>query len=172
MIERRMAIGVDGYARSCGTDEPGMLLIAPGPDDAPSTREVLRGVFDRDDAWVVSGDVFSRDGDGDYWYVGPAAQMLPYRGGAIVPRQIEDALMRLRAVRLAACFQAPGEPGDTITAVALTLRAGTDRPGEDDIRRALVPIAVEPKQLELHFLDEMSMTPSFRPDPTGLRSTE
>jgi putative long chain acyl-CoA synthase len=163
----KLKIGRDGYARSCAAESPGILLIAVDPDDPPLSQEVLRGVFKPDDAWIATGDIFSRDADGDYWYIGPAAQMFICADEMVAPRAIEDALNELDEVRLAAYFTAPGEPGDAGAHVALALREGAEKPSTDDIRQALAGLAVEPEQLLLHFMDEMPMTPSFRPDPAA-----
>ena len=61
-----LEIGSDGYAIESDT---GMLLVEatePG-HDVP-----LRGVFKPDDAWIATGDLFRRDGDGDLWLANPS----------------------------------------------------------------------------------------------------
>jgi len=49
-----------------------MLLARVSPTD-PLTVVPLRGVFAPDDAWLVTGDLFRRDADGDHcgWTTSP-----------------------------------------------------------------------------------------------------
>ena len=70
-----LTLGRDGFARRCGVDEVGMLLARTGPNDQLSTTP-LRSLFERGDAWVVTGDLFRRDGDGDYWRVDGAGDVI------------------------------------------------------------------------------------------------
>lgn len=57
------------------------------------SKEVLRG------DWVVSGDLFRRDGGGYYWYEGRADDMLKVGGVFVSPLEIENCLLQHPAVR-------------------------------------------------------------------------
>ena len=63
-----LVLGRDGFAKRCGVDEVGILLVRVSRGE-PLSITPLRSLFARDDAWVVTGDLFRRDGDGDYWRV-------------------------------------------------------------------------------------------------------
>ncbi|HEY7956856.1 MAG: benzoate-CoA ligase family protein [Polyangia bacterium] len=52
------------------------------------SKEVLRG------DWVVSGDLFRRDGDGYFCYAGRADDMLKVGGIFVAPTEVESCLMR------------------------------------------------------------------------------
>lgn len=68
--QRRLQEGPRGFAVECEGDEVGMLLARLG-DAPPSGARALRGVFERGDAWLASGDLVRRYADGDFWLVGP-----------------------------------------------------------------------------------------------------
>jgi benzoate-CoA ligase family protein len=52
------------------------------------SKEVLRG------DWVVSGDLFRRDGDGYFYYAGRADDMLKVGGIWVSPLEVESCLLR------------------------------------------------------------------------------
>ena len=68
-VEERLVVGPDGFARRCGRGEVGMLLVTAGRETI-GTATPLRSVFARDDSWLETGDLFRRDADGDFWFVG------------------------------------------------------------------------------------------------------
>ncbi len=73
--ESGLVLRPDGYARQCGVDEVGMLLTRVRPDEQLSMVP-LRGVFASGDAWLLTGDLFRRDADGDFWRVNNLAEMI------------------------------------------------------------------------------------------------
>ena len=54
---RRLELGADGFVKECEVDEVGMLLARARTGEQTSTIP-LRGVFAREDAWLVTGDLF------------------------------------------------------------------------------------------------------------------
>ena len=81
----------DGFAERCGVDEVGMLLARVGPTD-PLSITPLRSLFARGDAWVVTGDLFRRDADGDYWRVDGVGDVIHTDAGPVFTTPIRDAL--------------------------------------------------------------------------------
>ena len=53
-----------------------MLLDAPARRRSRPATSPLRGVFEPDDAWLATGDLFRRDEDGDYWLVDHVAALI------------------------------------------------------------------------------------------------
>ena len=95
----------DGFVRECGDDEVGMLLARVGRGDS-RPHAPLRGVFARDDAWVATGDLFRRDGDGDYW-------------------RMDSVARRRSAPRTGRCTRSrSGTPSATLPAVDLAVAYG------------------------------------------------
>lgn len=103
----RIVVGPDGFARKCGRGEVGMLLVT-AERDTVGTATPLRSVFARDDSWLETGDLFRRDGEGDYWFVGDGTT------------PIEDEVYGIAAVDLCVAYRV----GDRLVA-AVTLRPGT-----------------------------------------------
>ena len=48
-----------------------------------SSLSPLRGVFAKSDAWLPTGDLFRRDGDGDFWLVDHVTGMARTAGGPV-----------------------------------------------------------------------------------------
>ena len=73
--------GADGFAIECAPGETGMLLAREQQGAAASAGDGrLHDVFEPGDAWLSTGDLFRRDGDGDFWLVGGRRRAHP--GGA------------------------------------------------------------------------------------------
>jgi len=99
----RYRLGPDGFARRCGAGEVGMLLARTRPEKRQS-RTVLRGLFERGDTWVQTGDLFRRDTDGDYWRVAALDDVVHGEHGPVFTVPIRDALETLPAVDLSIAY--------------------------------------------------------------------
>ena len=60
----------------------------------------LRGVFSSGDAWMLTGDLFRRDADGDLWRVDNLAEVVHTADGPVFTGPIRDALGDVPAVDL------------------------------------------------------------------------
>ena len=103
----RLVLGEDGFALRCPRGEVGMLLVATERNTAITTTP-LRGVFSSGDSWLMTGDLFRRDDDGDFWFVGDGSA------------PIEDSLYGVAGVDLCVAYRV----GDDSVA-AVTMRPGT-----------------------------------------------
>jgi len=91
-----------GYVRRADPGGVGMLLART--ERTLSDPRPLRNVFARGDAWLVTGGVFRRDADGDYWLVDQVADFLHTRHGVLPSLPIEEAVWELPAVSAAAGY--------------------------------------------------------------------
>jgi putative long chain acyl-CoA synthase len=163
-----LVVGKGGFAQECGTDEVGMLLARVGLDE-PLSVVALRGVFAPEDAWVVTGDLFRRDGDGDYWRVDGVGEVIRTGGGLVFTSPIRDALGELDAVDLAVAYGVLPPGGEHEVAVAaVTLRAGHDL-GPREVSRAMASLAREQRPLIVRVVDRIPVTTWFRPLTAPLR---
>src|SRR5438445_12125147 len=112
-----LVVGEAGFAQRCETDEVGMLLARVRPSE-PLSVVPLRGVFAAGDAWLVTGDLFRRDRDGDYWRVDSVAEVIMTRDGPVFSTPIRDALADLPAVDLSVAYGVTPGPGEPEIAVA------------------------------------------------------
>jgi putative long chain acyl-CoA synthase len=114
----------DGLGRECRVDELGLLLARVNPVDAASDG-LLRGVFEKGDAWRSTGDLFLRDEHGDLWLAGPAAEVVNTEDAPAIPAGARFALGTLPCVDLVVAYGVPEGKADVLVA-AVTLRPGTE----------------------------------------------
>jgi putative long chain acyl-CoA synthase len=158
----------DGFARRCGVDEIGMLLARVGPTDQLSITP-LRSLFAADDAWVVTGDLFRRDGAGDYWRVDGVGDVIRTAKGPVFSTPIRDALGDLDAVDLSSAYGvAPTRGGEELAVAAVTLRAGTTLTARE-VTHALSVLPPEGRPAVVHVVDRIPVTTWFRPRTEVLR---
>jgi putative long chain acyl-CoA synthase len=163
-----LVLGGEGYAIECGTDEVGMLLARVSRTDQTSSTP-LRGVFARDDAWLMTGDLFRKDADGDFWRVDNLADVIRTAAGPVFTAPIRDALGDLAAVDLAVAYGVPANGGDDKVAVAaVTLLAGEELNAQQ-VARALEVLPPAERPTIVHVVDEIPVTTWFRPLTGPLR---
>ena len=163
-----LVLGRDGLARRCATDEVGMLLARVRPSD-PLTVVPLRGVFAPNDAWLVTGDLFRRDADGDYWRVDNVAEVIRTAGGPAFSAPIRDALGDLPAVDLAVAYGVRPEGAEHELAIAaVTLRKG-QRLNAREIGRAVGRIPPEQRPAIVQVVEQIPVTTWYRPITGPLR---
>jgi putative long chain acyl-CoA synthase len=159
----------DGFAKRCGVDEVGMLLARVSPGEQLSTTP-LRSLFARGDAWVVTGDLFRRDGDGDYWRVDGAGDVIHTENGPVFTTPIRDALGAIPAVDLALAYGVPRADDDhEIAVAAVTVRGGRELTARE-IGRAMGVLDPEQRPALVHVVDRIPVTTWFRPLTGDLRA--
>jgi putative long chain acyl-CoA synthase len=165
----RLRLQPDGFAQRSEVDEVGMLLVRVGPSEMLSSTP-LRGVFARDDAWVVTGDLFRCDADRDYWRVDSMREVVRTAAGPVFATPIRDALGDLGAADLSVAYGVLPPGGEHEVAVAaVTLRAGRELEAED-IAVALAPLPRRQRPAIVHVVDEIPVTTWFRPLTAPLRA--
>jgi putative long chain acyl-CoA synthase len=150
-----------GFAHECGIDEVGMLLARVRPGD-PLSVVPLRGVFAAGDAWLVTGDLFRRDGDGDFWRVDHVAEVIRSGDGPVFTTPIRDALTDLPAVDLAVAYGVAPRPEQPELAVAaITLRPDGDLTPRD-LSLALGGLEPGQRPTLVHVVQEIPVTTWYR----------
>jgi putative long chain acyl-CoA synthase len=158
----------DGFARECAADEVGMLLARIGRSEQTSTT-ALRGVFSRDDAWLITGDLFRRDGEGDFWRVDSLADVIRTRGGHVFTGPIRDGLGDIPAVDLAVAYGAVPDGAELAVAIAaVTVRDGHELQARD-ISGALSALPVAQRPAIVQVVDAIPVTTWYRPVTGPLR---
>jgi putative long chain acyl-CoA synthase len=145
-----------------------MLLTRVGPGE-PLSVVPLRGVFAPEDWWVVSGDLFKRDADGDYWRVDGVRDVIRTRQGPVFTTPIRDALGDLPEVDLAVAYGVqPARGKHQIAIAAITLRAGWELTARE-LSRALARLPAEQRPLIVRVADRIPVTTWYRPLTGPLR---
>jgi putative long chain acyl-CoA synthase len=164
----QLKLGRDGFVERAGEDEVGMLLARARTRDITGTM-ALRGVFSREDAWLATGDLFRRDGDGDYWRLDGVRELIRGRRGPIFTTPIRDALGDLPAVDLAVAYGSrPKRKRHDVAVAAVTLRGDHELTAED-LDAALQPLDPDARPDIVHVIDRIPVTTWFRPLTAPLR---
>ncbi|WP_416565707.1 AMP-binding protein [Nocardia testacea] len=150
----------NGYARRCADNEVGLLIGSAGASVDLSLGG-LRGVFEPEDSWLPTENLFRRDSDGDYWLVDRIDTVIRTRRGPVFTQPIVDVLNDIAAVDMEVAYALPVR--DRVLAVA----AVSVRPGfrleSGDITDALRALAPEQRPDVVYVVDDIPRSPSFRP---------
>jgi putative long chain acyl-CoA synthase len=165
----RLSVDAAGFARRCGTNEIGMLLVRVSPNEPLSTTP-LRGVFSPDDAWTATGDLFRCDDERDYWRVDGINDVIRTSHGPVFSTPMRDALGELPAVDLAVAYGVvPSGREHEVAVAAITLRAGR----EIDVKDISAALSMLPRSMRptvVRVVDRIPVTTWFRPMTGPLRS--
>ena len=159
---------VDGTAREAGEGElwqrtPALMLGYL--DDPERTASVLTP-----DGWYKSGDVFRRDENGCYWFVGRTDDMFVSGGENIFPSEVELVLARHPDVAQACVVPVPDEIKGTKPVAFVVARAGSD-PDEDALKRfvlANAPAYQHPRRV--FFVPELPLAGTNKVDRKALEA--
>jgi acetyl-CoA synthetase len=80
--------------------------------------------------WYLSGDIARRDGEGRYWFVGRADDVIKSAGHLVGPFEVESALMTHAAVAEVGVIGTPDPVAGELVKAFVTLRAGVE-PSEE-----------------------------------------
>jgi putative long chain acyl-CoA synthase len=164
----RLAEGPDGFAVACAPGETGLLLARERRRSASLTDSPLRGVFERGDSWLSTGDLFRQDGDGDYWLVDDVRALIRTARGPVASVPIQEALGDVEAVGLAVAYGVPGAGGAEIAVAAVTQRTRM-KLTPADVARAASELPVGERPDVVHVVSEIPLTTWHRPRSGPLR---
>jgi putative long chain acyl-CoA synthase len=174
----QLVLGHGGFVRECRTDQVGVLLTRARRRDSVATVP-LRGVFQPEDAWLSTGDLFRRDGDGDYWRLDSARDLVLTARGPVYAAAVRDALGDLPEVDLAVAYgvatsggAAGGEdaaPPTELAVAAVTLREGRVLSARA-LTAALRGVVVGERPDVVHVVAEIPVTRWYRPMAAPLRA--
>jgi putative long chain acyl-CoA synthase len=158
----------DGFAVPCGAGEVGMLLTRLR--GVVSTSESpLRGLFEPDDAWLATGDLFRADEDGDLWLVDHVAALIRTDHGHVAGFPIMDALGDVEAIDLTVVYAVSDPDADTAHAVAaVTVRDGFELDPKL-VCEALETLEEDERPDLVHVVDDIPVTTWYRPNTAALR---
>lgn len=111
--------------------------------------------------WVYTGDLFSRDADGFFYFHGRADDMIISGGENIHPREIEEVLYRCPGVQEAAVIGLPDERwGQRVTACVVRSDATLDESQLDAFCKASDDLAPYKRPRRYLFLATLPTNPS------------
>jgi putative long chain acyl-CoA synthase len=163
-VAGKLELSPDGLAKECGVDEVGLLLARVNPND-PTIDGPLRGVFEPNDVWQSTGDLFLRDERGEFWLAGAAAEVVLTPDGAALPAGARFALGTIPCVDLVVVYGVRDGDSDVLVA-AVTLRPGTEL-GTADIEKAMDKLPANQRPSYVQVVSSIPVTtwhrPSWRP---------
>jgi len=122
---------VNDQGQNAGDDEIGEMWVKP---DDPWT--ISHGYLNnpeatadsRHEGWFMTGDLFTRDADGNYYFVDRKKDALRRKGENISSFEVEEELLAFPGISAAAVVAAPGDGGeDEILAI---LETGNGKPAD------------------------------------------
>jgi fatty-acyl-CoA synthase len=111
--------------------------------------------------WLYTGDLFSTDEEGFFYFRGRADDMIVSGGENIYPREVEEILYRCPGVQEAAVAGLPDPKwGSVVTAFVVRSDANLDEAAIDAFCRGSDNLAAYKRPRRIVFLDELPLNPS------------
>jgi putative long chain acyl-CoA synthase len=155
----RLATGPDGMARECDVDEIGLLVGRRAP--GTSALDAMRNVFARNDAWKATGDLFTRDRDGDLWLVDPVNSLIRTQHGWVPPSRVRHALGTIPHVDLAVAYGVrDGEHEVVVAAVTVLPNCAL---AKDDLDGAMAVLDPTQRPQYVQVVSDIPVTTWSRP---------
>jgi acyl-CoA synthetase (AMP-forming)/AMP-acid ligase II len=173
-VEARI-VAEDGH--DVATGAPGELLVRRAGSDPRYGffREYLKNPRATDEAWqggwLHTGDIVSRDADGDLHFVDRKKNVIRRSGENIAAVEVESVLNRHALVRQAAVAATPDSVrGDEVAAVIIAEQPGADRAlAEDIVRWSLEQMAYYKAPGWICFVDSLPLTATEKIQRGGLK---
>jgi acyl-CoA synthetase (AMP-forming)/AMP-acid ligase II len=174
---------------SCGMEIPGCAVKIVDGDGRPLGAEAVGELWTRNpgvaagywklpevtgrkirDGWLATGDLFRRDADGYYYFVGRQDDMINVAGENVYPKEVEDILVAHPNLRDACVVPAPHDVKGEVP-VAFVVEREPGRTTEDEVKRFFLgrgaPYA-HPRRV--YFLDALPLGGTGKPDRQALRA--
>jgi acyl-coenzyme A synthetase/AMP-(fatty) acid ligase len=169
---------VDDGGNEAPVGTPGELLVrrAGGDPRYGFFREYLKNPEATaeawKDGWLHTGDIVSRDADGDLHFVDRKKNVIRRSGENIAAVEVESVLNRHPAIRQAAVAATPDQVrGDEVAAVIIAEQAGANRVlAEDIVRWSLEQMAYYKAPGWICFVDQLPLTATEKIQRGGLKN--
>jgi len=139
-------------------------VVAVGYLNLPDlTAERLR------DGWLRTGDVFRRDAEGFYYFLGRTDDAFRSGGENIYPKEVENLLLGHPGVADVAVIPAPHPVKGQVPIALVVRRTGTET-GEDELKRYCLangPAYAHPRRV--FFIDAIPLGGTEKVDPKAVR---
>lgn len=118
----------------------------------------------RDDNWLATGDLFTQDEDGYFYFKGRTKELIKQAGFCIYPTQIEAMIEKNALVHLAAIIQSTDKFGDEVACLCVQLHdpSPANQTSFEDWLKSNMDPDYRPRQLR--FISEMTLTPNSKVD--------
>jgi 2-aminobenzoate-CoA ligase len=154
-----VATVLDAEGNEAPVGEPGRLAVK-GPTGCRYLADPRQATYVQD-GWNITGDTFTRDDDGYFWYQARSDDMIISSGYNIAAPEVEEALLRHADVVECAVVGVPDDARGSLVSAHVVLApgvAGTEekrRELQDFVKREIAPYKY-PRALE--FVDALPRT--------------
>jgi 2-aminobenzoate-CoA ligase len=150
---------LDEHGSEAAPGEPGRLAVK-GPTGCRYLSDPRQRAYVRD-GWNITGDTFSRDEDGYFWYHARSDDMIISSGYNIAAPEVEEALLKHPEVAECAVVGVPDEArGSVVKAYVVLTDTSVGSPDKvrelQDFAKAEIAPYKYPRALE--FVDELPRT--------------
>ena len=167
-VSGQVMVDDNGYARRCADNEVGLLIGSAGAN-VDLSRGGLRGVFEQEDSWLPTENLFRRDSEGDYWLADRIDTVIRTRRGPVFTQPIVDVLNDIAAVDMEVAYALPAR--DRVLAVAaVSVRPGYEL-GAADVTEALRSLPPRQRPDLIYVVADIPRSPSFRPSAHAVQET-
>ena len=144
-------------------DDDGLAEFDGYVDATDTEAKIVRNVFEHGDAWFNTGDLLSRDAEGDWWFVDRVGDTYRYKGENVSTEQVRSAINAAGVAEWAAVYgvSVPEEEG-RVGMASVKLAAGVRFDGDalyTHLAHNLTPAAM-PRWIRV--VDDIELTPSFK----------
>ena len=120
------------------------------------TLNVLR------DGWLYTGDIARKDGEGYFFLVDRAKDLIKYKGHSVYPREIEDVVYEHPAVKLCAVVGVPDEVSGGIPKAFIVLKNDVEVSEDEIIQFVKDRVAAFKRIRKVEFRKELPMSPVMK----------
>ena len=122
--------------------------------------------------WLHTGDVGSMDADGYLSMLGRWAERIVTHGRVILPRALEEALLRHPAVRQAAVIGIPGGAAGEVSKALITLYPERSVTPDELLVHCQTSLPADQQPAEIEILSALPMTPTNKISKAALKERE
>jgi 2-aminobenzoate-CoA ligase len=154
-----VATVLDAHGDEAPVGEPGRLAVK-GPTGCRYLADPRQRTYVQD-GWNITGDTFTRDEDGYFWYQARSDDMIISSGYNIAAPEVEEALLKHADVVECAVVGVPDEARGSLVSAHVVLASGVT--GSEEKRRELqdfVKAEIAPYKYPraVHFVDALPRT--------------
>ena len=120
------------------------------------TLNVLR------DGWLYTGDIARKDGEGYFFLVDRAKDLIKYKGHSVYPREIEDVIYEHPAVKLCAVVGVPDEVSGGIPKAFIVLKNDVEVSEDEIIQFVKDRVAAFKRIRKVEFRKKLPMSPVMK----------
>lgn len=169
LASRKFVTAGDGYGRETKPGGIGMLVVR-GDRPLRAKAVSLRSLFARGDSWIPTGDLFTRDGDGDLWPVDQLDSLIWTAAGPVPPSAVAHALETIPQVAMAAVYGINAGPEGHQQIIATVMPLSGAQVTTSAVRSALEDVPAEQRPSYVQSA-AIPLTAWARPLVAALRAT-